>query len=337
MNETLRPSNFGEILDRTIQLYRTHFLVFFGIAAVPTAVLVFAQTGVHLTDLWAVHASTPTVRAFRATPIFAILLLGLPAYLAAIALASAAINHSAARALFGQKIAIDDAYKAVWAQTWRYIWLYLLQGFIVAGAPFIVWFVIVGISALVGNFLKKSGIAFDSFFAIEIFLALAALAIYCIWMVLRLSLAFPACIVEKLGAWLALKRSIALTNGTMGRIFLLYLLGSVLNCLLGLLIAIPVSIFANLISRTHDIVNQTSIYSLAVTWALLCGAFAVQALIKPVYGIALVLFYYDQRVRIEGFDIEWMMLRAGLVTPPEPQSQIALASDPETSPPAEPV
>ena len=41
------------------------------------------------------------------------------------------------------------------------------------------------------------------------------------------------------------------------------------------------------------------------------SAFAVQALTKPVYGIALVLFYYDQRIRQEGFDIEWMMQRGG--------------------------
>jgi hypothetical protein len=34
-----------------------------------------------------------------------------------------------------------------------------------------------------------------------------------------------------------------------------------------------------------------------------------------VYGIALMLFYYDQRIRQEAFDIEWMMLKAGLVVP----------------------
>ena len=44
------------------------------------------------------------------------------------------------------------------------------------------------------------------------------------------------------------------------------------------------------------------------------AGFVVQALTRPVYGIALMLFYYDQRIRQEGFDIEWM-LRAGMVTP----------------------
>jgi hypothetical protein len=49
------------------------------------------------------------------------------------------------------------------------------------------------------------------------------------------------------------------------------------------------------------------------------AGFAIQSLTRPLYGIALVLFYYDQRIRQEGFDIEWMMLQAGLVTPPAPQ------------------
>jgi hypothetical protein len=35
-----------------------------------------------------------------------------------------------------------------------------------------------------------------------------------------------------------------------------------------------------------------------------------------VYAIALVLFYYDQRVRQEGFDIEMLMRQAGMDAEP---------------------
>jgi hypothetical protein len=35
--------------------------------------------------------------------------------------------------------------------------------------------------------------------------------------------------------------------------------------------------------------------------------------IRPLYPIAVTLFYYDQRIRKEGFDIEYMMETAGLV------------------------
>jgi hypothetical protein len=42
--------------------------------------------------------------------------------------------------------------------------------------------------------------------------------------------------------------------------------------------------------------------------------------------IALVLFYYDQRIRKEGYDIEWMMQQAGLAQPPSTASPAEGAS-----------
>ena len=38
----------------------------------------------------------------------------------------------------------------------------------------------------------------------------------------------------------------------------------------------------------------------------------LQIALAPISAIALVLFYFDQRIRKEGFDIEWMMQQAGL-------------------------
>jgi hypothetical protein len=58
---------------------------------------------------------------------------------------------------------------------------------------------------------------------------------------------------------------------------------------------------------------------------ILFGAFfAVQALTRPVYAIALLLFYYDQRIRREGFDIEWLMQKAGMLPEPQPEAQPAV-------------
>ena len=44
-------------------------------------------------------------------------------------------------------------------------------------------------------------------------------------------------------------------------------------------------------------------------------AFFTNTFVGPIYATGLTLFYYDQRVRKEGFDIEWMMQAAGW-TPP---------------------
>jgi len=45
----------------------------------------------------------------------------------------------------------------------------------------------------------------------------------------------------------------------------------------------------------------------------------IGAVVGPLYPIAVTLFYYDQRSRKEGFDVEIMMEAAGLETAePEP-------------------
>jgi hypothetical protein len=44
-------------------------------------------------------------------------------------------------------------------------------------------------------------------------------------------------------------------------------------------------------------------------------SFITNTFIGPIYATGLTLFYYDQRVRKEGYDIEWMMQAAGLTVP----------------------
>ena len=48
--------------------------------------------------------------------------------------------------------------------------------------------------------------------------------------------------------------------------------------------------------------------------------FLTTSFIGPMYATGLTLFYYDQRIRKEGFDIEWMMQAAGLTVPATPVS-----------------
>jgi hypothetical protein len=48
------------------------------------------------------------------------------------------------------------------------------------------------------------------------------------------------------------------------------------------------------------------------------AGFLINTFIGPIYSTGLTLFYYDQRVRKEGFDIVWMMQAAGLA----PQAEL---------------
>ena len=121
---------------------------------------------------------------------------------------------------------------------------------------------------------------------------------------LRYSLAVPACVVEDLPAAQAIKRSIELSQGSRGRIFVLGLLVYAVRMMLGILFGFPIIALA----LKHPGQPLPLVW---LAWHRSAG-FVTSALIGPIYSTGLTLFYYDQRIRKEGFDIEWMMQAAGL-------------------------
>jgi hypothetical protein len=144
-----------------------------------------------------------------------------------------------------------------------------------------------------------------------LFLMFVAFGTFAVWMLLRLCLAFPASVVEQAGAWNALKRGTRLSEGTRGRILVLYILGILLNQILAWVVVFPAMIVLALIPGLQGQAHAR-LLGLITTFCLYGAMFAVRALTKPVYGIGLTLFYFDQRIRKEGFDIEWMMQQAGM-------------------------
>jgi len=111
-----------------------------------------------------------------------------------------------------------------------------------------------------------------------------------------------------------------LSSGTRGRIFLLYLLGMVLGWVLAVGVAVPAFIALALVPGLQGPQHSETL-GMAMMFVSYGSTFAVQAFTKPVYAIALTLFYFDQRIRKEGFDIEWMMHQAGMVAPPSPEPE----------------
>jgi len=95
----------------------------------------------------------------------------------------------------------------------------------------------------------------------------------------------------------------------------LYLLAMALNMLLSMGITVPLLILLYLFPWMNDPRHAQAAGTIVVL-VFYGSAFAVQTFTRPVFGIAQILFYYDQRIRLEGYDIEWMMQQAGLVTLP---------------------
>ena len=104
----------------------------------------------------------------------------------------------------------------------------------------------------------------------------------------------------------------ALLTERKGRIFLLGLLIIAMSMIAGMVLS-PLAFIA---MRAHGAERYI------LQMVQLSGAFLSRLLVGPVAAIALCLFYFDERVRHEGFDIEFLMLRAG----PRPTNPPAEAS-----------
>jgi len=324
MNDRLHPMTLSEILDRTAQLYRSRFFVFFGIGVIPAGTVLVSAAALFAILVWIGSAgSTPSATSIvlASTTLLFGSLVAMPACLGTTALGAAAMSDAAARLFLGEKISIFESYKTAWKRGWRYLGLYVLKALIIAGAPTVVGFVFL-IFVSVGSALlaRQLGVGGQLLLGVLMFLFFVLVVSYVIWMLLRLCLSFPVTVVEQLSATDSLKRASMLSSGTRGRIFVLYLLGMALGWVLAVGVAVPAFIALALVPGLQGPQHSETL-GMAMMFVSYGSTFAVQAFTKPVYAIALTLFYFDQRIRKEGFDIEWMMHQAGMVAPPSPEPE----------------
>jgi len=312
MSTQLRPLSLGEILDRTAELYRNHFLLFAGIAAIFSGAMLFLQM-LHLGILELMGFREVSAQLSWGTGAVAVLEGLVLLMLAGVAVA--ANNRAVAWVNLGERATIRGAINRILPRLRRYLWLMLITWFR-AWAPlsivYVAFFVLVA-TVMPGGFHPHAGgpqgqdtatFLRLGFYMLILAPLLLVTSVYGILMALRYSLAMPACVVEDLPAGAALRRSVELSKGSRGRVFVLGLLVGAVKLLLGTILGLP------FIAFTFKHPGHALPMGLLAMQQL--AGFAVNTLIGPIYATGLTLFYYDQRIRKEGFDIEWMMQAAGL-------------------------
>jgi hypothetical protein len=161
--------------------------------------------------------------------------------------------------------------------------------------------------------------------SIAFVLLLIPVGIYTVLMSLRYALALPACVVESLKARPALRRAIDLSKQARGRIFVLGLLVAVIK--IGLVLLTQFFVFVAAFKHPGQPPGP------GISALSQIVGFFTNTFLGPIYATGITLLYYDQRVRKEGFDIEWMMQAAGL-TPPVALPPPEIPGEPAT--PVEP-
>jgi hypothetical protein len=173
--------------------------------------------------------------------------------------------------------------------------------------------VAIGVLYLLSEVLKVGDTAMDSFASWTVFGAFAAGFLALFWLSSALFVAIPVKSLEGLSVGKSLRRSWTLSIGSRWKIifvrFALVLIGWLVNLSLSIILVLLFRwIIGNFGVWWHYYRN---IYS----GIGFLAAFTASTLIGPILPIALTLFYYDQRIRHEGYDIERMMEAAGLNAP----------------------
>jgi hypothetical protein len=316
MNEHLRPLTLAEILDRTAQLYRRNFWVFAGVGALPVGVMVAIAMvggfGAGVVAVVAKGAAPPGAAVGLGAGVLVLMaVVGLAAYIAAGVFSLAGLTQAAVSAHRGERPTIRAALRSVGPGFWRYLWLLILQcvfAGLIPGA--IAAAVAMPLFYLVAR--GGEGIAAGAALGLVAFVVIAAAVGVMIWLALSYSMGLVACVVEQKTAWESLQRSWKLSRGSRGRIFVLFLLVAALAMVLSMIAYIPFLIIVGVTAVAGKGAQNAAAALIAAELVNFLMQFVVQTLLAPVSWIALALFYFDQRIRTEGYDIEWMMERAGL-------------------------
>jgi hypothetical protein len=250
-------------------------------------------------------------------PVYA-LVLTVPLIVIFSGAAMAANNRAVAWVNLGEPATIRGAYRSILPRLGSYLWLMTIATFIcylpfllIFGAFVLLIFFFKGVFAHPGAGADPYAAMIVGIVSIGILFLCIPATIYAVFMALRYSLAVPACVVETLKARPALRRSIELSRGSRGRIFVLGLLIAVIQIgLVG---------FTQLFFIVMAFKHQGQLPPWAQATQQVIGFFT-NTFVGPMWATGFTLFYYDQRIRKEGFDIEWMMQAAGLTPlPPEPE------------------
>jgi len=315
----LRPLSTGEVLDRTFQLYRSRFALFAGLAMLPAGVSVVTQS----LRLWyAVHQSVHvhTGSNLVRVQIITASLFGLSSILSLVlyGITQAATTWAVSAVYLSEPATITTAYRTALKHWFRYTLIVLRQ--IWAGF----WLPLLLVSSGLGLQLARRGSASASATAGGLYIVAFLSLIYATWAYIRVSLAIPAAVVESLKVRAAVRRSKQLLVDRKVRIFLLLVFLFALYAVIGV-IQMPLAVMAVRARGSQAFVTHA--ISLGIS-------FVTGTLVGPIGAIAVCLFYIDERVRREGFDIEWMMTKIAPAAAPVPEIAADAGTD---SPPPSPM
>lgn len=279
----LRPMDLGEILDRTFRLYRAHFMTFFLIMLAVQAIS-FLGSLTWQASLAPLQPSAGTALHLPGISFFVALFLSTVVTFLAAQVGIGTLTTAVSSIYLGEPIGIGEAFRRVRPALGRLLGTTLLTSLIVV-------------------------------------LGMVACIVPGFYFLLSYLLVSQVVVIEGLGPQAAMRRSSELMRKKSDKGFfrnnimkasVILIIVFVLAAAAGTIVGLPFGIAQIL---THDRSHPPSMLG---PMHLLQGTLTmiVQAGVSPIGTIAMILFYYDIRIRKEGFDLQ--MLASSLGVEPVP-------------------
>lgn len=310
VNLALAPLGAGDLIDRTVRLYRRHFATLVRMSMPP--VVISATGGVLWTVGFRSVAVTDSSTLFVVYVALAAvgLLLQFGGVVLYVVVMGGATRNLVAHLLSGEPVTVRTVYRSVRERFWRLVGATLVVGAWLGFVMCVVlfgWLMVIGVMTMIIG-LFNLGLALPSWMlGIGVFLISLLGGAGALWAFVYfgglLAYVLQAMMVEGRGVFQSISRSMTLARGHLRRLAAMFFFTTCASYSAWLLLVTPLLYIGVVegLNLNPFAAEETPIWyqiGFQVLWQ------ASSILLAPVWMLGLSLLYIDERVRQEGFDIE---------------------------------
>lgn len=308
----LAPLGAGDLIDRTVRLYRRHFTPLIRASAPP---IIVQTVGVVLWTIGVQAASATGAEEWLVVYVllsaFALVLRFL-GFLFQLIVLGGATRNLVMHLLRGEPVTARAVYRNVRSRFWGLLGVtiaVMVCAVFSAGMAFFAWFVVMMLYVvLVALLAPVTAPWLIALVSIVVYLATAFGAFYIFFLLAgRVAYAPQVMMVEGKGVFAAIGRSTQLARGNARRLMAMFFFTTFATYSVLMILLVPLGWLAYL--------NGVDLWSLlwgvdstrVPAWASVSYQVALQLsgiILAPVWTLGLSLLYVDERVRHEGYDVE---------------------------------
>ena len=307
----LRPLGLGDILNGAVTSARRNPAATFGLAAIVMTLNGLLTAVFEAIERTQAHRLTSTQQALQngqslsqqqvdsmLRSVFGVLL---PSVLATVVLTlvltsalTGMLSVVIGRGVLGRKVSLGEAWRAARLGAVVATSLLLLLIAICVPLPVVVVAVLLALLHLGPVAVIIAVVGGIASVVFEILLAV------------RLSLALPALMLERISPWNAIKRSWELSRGSFWRLFGILLLTEIIVGIAAALLSLPFGIIGGIVGGgggTISLFSGAATASIADVTIAAIGSIIASTITRPISAGVTVLLYADLRMRREGLDL----------------------------------